>query len=494
MKKIIVLSLLISTIIFIGCNKNSEIGKFTLSDCPLELPEELLLSGKFSYGYMEVPEYADNLNGKTIKLAIAVFKCKADSATHEPLVLCQGGPGSSNIDGFVPDLAGGLGNLFLNERDVVIIESRGLKYSKPYLGIQGLEELQLSLLEQNLTSDETIDLYLDSIEAAYNRFEEQGIDLSAFNTLETSNEIAYVMKHLGYEKFSMFGTSYGTEVAQYLLMNHSDQLVSVVMNGIMDINLGGYHMHTSLISTLDSMFYMCENDPKYADVYPNLKVNFLSLIKRLNENPDTIMVKNWVDGSTHKILLTGSRLSVWLFNQMYTNTQLPLTLQKIISGDYSPIINNPGLILPQLDFSMGLSLSVFLSETSDIKPDNIPIEGEYADLIKGTSTTMFGPYFWNKAKDVWKVKSMEGNKSFASSVPMLMLSGEMDYLCLPSYAQEVAKKQKNAYHYVFEGVAHSPVDRGECAIMMLKEFFDNPTKAPDNSCMQEFHSGFDLPE
>ena len=117
-----------------------------------------------------------------------------------------------------------------------------------------------------------------------------------------------------------------------------------------------------------------------------------------------------------------------------------------------------------------------------------------ADLIKGMSTTMFGPYFWNKAKEVWKVKSVEENKSFVSNVPMLLLSGSMDYLCLPSYAQEFSKKQKSAYHYIFDGVAHSPVDSGDCGILMLKEFFDNPTKAPNSSCVQEFHSGFSVPE
>jgi hypothetical protein len=89
---------------------------------------------------------------------------------------------------------------------------------------------------------------------------------------------------------------------------------------------------------------------------------------------------------------------------------------------------------------------------------------------------------------------VDANKSFVTDVPMLMLSGRMDYLCLPSYSKELSDMQKNAYLFIFEGVAHSPVDRGDCAIMMLKEFFDNPTKAPDNSCMQEFHSGFDLPE
>ena len=90
MKKIIVLSLFICTILCVGCNHNNDLGKLISSDCPIELPEELLTSGKFLYGTMEVPEYADNLNGNTIKLAIAIFKCRADSATHEPLVLCQG--------------------------------------------------------------------------------------------------------------------------------------------------------------------------------------------------------------------------------------------------------------------------------------------------------------------------------------------------------------------------------------------------------------------
>ncbi|MCK5443929.1 MAG: alpha/beta fold hydrolase, partial [Maribacter sp.] len=403
MKIKVVLILFISTVFCVAYSQNTDLGKFIPSDCPLELPEELLGSGKFLYGSMEVPQYANTLDVKTVKLAVAIFKCRADNATHEPLVLCSGGPGTSNIDGFVPDLAGGLGDLFLNERDVVIIESRGLKYSEPYLKIRGLEELQLSLLKKNLNADETIALYMDSISASYNRFNNQGIDLSAFNSLETSNEIAYVMKQLGYGKFSMFGTSYGTEIAQYVLMNHSDQLASVVMNGVMDINLGGYHMHTSLISTLDAMFNLTDNDPKYAGVFPNLKANFLGLIKRLNEKPVTISAKYGADGKTRKILLTGSRLSVWLFNQMYHNTQLPLTLHKITSGDYSPIIESPGLIFPVPGFSMGLSLSMFLSETSDIKPENIPIEGEYAELVKGTSTTMFGPYFWNKTKEVWKV-------------------------------------------------------------------------------------------
>ncbi len=493
MKKSIVLFVVLSLLI-LNSNAKDKIGVFVSADCPIELPEELIKSGKFSYGYMKVSEFYNKPDGNTIELAVAIFKCKSESATLEPLVLCSGGPGSSNIDAFVPQLAGGLGNLFLNNRDVVIIESRGLKYSKPYLYIDGIEELQLSLLEKNLTADETIDFYLDKLKSSYNRFIDEGINLSAYNSLEISNEIAYVMRQLGYDKFSIFGTSYGTLVTQYLLMNHSDRLTSVVMNGTMDINLGGYHMHTSLINTLNSIFEKCENDPELSSAYPDLKNRFLDMLAGLNEKPDTIMATYWVDENAYKVVLNGNRISVWLFSQMYANTQIPLSIHKLVSGDYSEIIESPGMIFPLHEFSMGLSLSVFLSETPDIKPVNIPIDGEYADLVKGSSLTLFTPYFWDKAKYIWNVEGTEPNKSIDTDVPVLLLAGEMDYLCLPAYASKFAKQHENSYLYLFKGVAHSPVDQGDCAIMMLKEFFDNPTKAPDDSCVKEFQHEFIVPE
>jgi len=143
---------------------------------------------------MEVPELSDQPDRKTIELTIAIFKCKSDSATQDPIVLSAGGPGLSNIDDFVPKLTGGLGNLFLYNRDVVVIETRGLKYSKPFLHIPELEKIQLSLLGENLSVDETIEIYLDTLQSAYKKFEDEGVNLSAYNTYEISNEVAYVME------------------------------------------------------------------------------------------------------------------------------------------------------------------------------------------------------------------------------------------------------------------------------------------------------------
>ena len=488
------LCLIILSVILGGCKKNSDTGKFIQVPCPLELPAEILESEKFLFGQMEVPELSDQPNRKTIELSIAIFKCKSDSATQDPIVLSAGGPGLSNIDDFVPQLAGGLGNLFLYNRDVVVIETRGLKYSKPFLHIPELEKIQLSLLGENLSVDETIELYLETLQSAFKKFEDEGVNLSAYNTYEISNEVAYVMEQLGYDKFSFFGTSYGTEIGQYLLMNHTDRIASVVMNGTMDITLGGHHMHTGLISTFEKLFQELQSNPEYSKAYPNLKNKFLDKLGALNQHPEVINIKYWKNNENYNVVLNGNRVALWVFHQMYANTQIQLSLHKIINGDYSEIIANPGLIFPTPEFSMGLNLSVFLSETQNIKPEDIPLESEYIDLITGSSLSLFGPYFWSKAQKVWPVKGAKVPAIKETDVPILLLSGKMDYLCPPEYAKQFAENQKNAYVYIFEDVAHSPVDKGSCAIMMLKEFYENPSKAPDTTCMNNYQHKIILPE
>ncbi|MGI9547689.1 MAG: alpha/beta hydrolase [Flavobacteriaceae bacterium] len=494
LKKNISILFLIASVVFSGCKQNEPIGLFTEAPCPLDIPQELKESEKFSFGYMKVPEIFNEPNGRVIELAVAIFKCRSVSPTHEPLVLVGGGPGTSNLDDFVPSMAGGLGDLFLNQRDIVIVESRGLKYSRPYLGLPEIDSLQLSLLDKNLTADQTVDLYLDSLRSAYTRFTNAGVNLSAFNSLEISNEIAYVMTQLGYDKFSLFGTSYGTMVAQYLLLNHTGRLKSVVMNATIDLQNGTYDMLTNTINHFEMIFQKCESVPHLAAAYPDLKNRFLMMLKSLNENPVTLTIKYGTNDKDYKVILNGNRISAWLFGQMYGNTQLPLTLHRLIEGDFSAIEANPGLIFPLHEFSLGLSLSTFMSATPDLRAENIPIEGEYSDLVKGIGTLLFTPYFWQSAEDVWEVENKKYHgKSLVTEVPLLMLSGEMDHLCLASYAEEFADRQKNTQLYIFKGVAHSPVDQGPCAIMMLKEFFDDPSKPLNSSCVKEFKHEFDLP-
>ena len=56
----------------------------------------------------------------------------------------------------------------------------------------------------------------------------------------------------------------------------------------------------------------------------------------------------------------------------------------------------------------------------------------------------------------------------------------------PRYVEDAAGRLENGHLFLFAGVAHSPVDYGDCAIGMLLQFFADPSTAPDGTCVEQF--------
>ena len=188
-----------------GKTISEEIGKFKEAPCPFSLPEGLVLGENFKFGYVTVPELHEKFNGKTLQLAVAIFPSFNEKHAPDPVVMNTSGPGKSNMDNFVPQIAAQLGDVILPDRDIVIIELRGLRYSKPFLMCKEVFEARKSMMEKNLNADETKMIIQKALKASYNRFVREGVNLSAFNNIETAADIAMIMTGLGYDKFNIVG-------------------------------------------------------------------------------------------------------------------------------------------------------------------------------------------------------------------------------------------------------------------------------------------------
>ena len=477
-------------------SQDSEYGKFTESECPIPISEELASNGKFSFGYMTVPEFHGKEGSQAIELAVAIFKCKQGEASKEPLILNSGGPGMSNLEDFVPTFDSPLGTFFLQDRDVVIIELRGLKHSRPSLHTPVLEKRQVELLDQHLNAEDLISEYSKAIIQAKENFDKQGINLSAYNYWETANDLAFVMEKLGYEKFFAFGNSAGTIVAQYLLMEHSDRLAGLVLNAVANVPPGFNNMIVTSVNKLESIFQELHENEELSKVYPDLKERFLNFLAELNELPDTLKVQ-FQEGEDSKVVLNGDRVVEWLFSQMYWNTQLPLSMHKIIHRDYSELLENPGIFLPLANFSYGSFWTMLLNGWPDPSEEQLLQGSEWEPFVEGMSTMVFSQPFVMRIRDILDVDYQPGHmKPMATHVPTLMLNGGEDHVCLADSTRKLAESFDKAFCYIFEGIAHSPIDAGECAIMMMKQFLDNPLAAPDASCMEAYMKKpeFVLPE
>ena len=98
----------------------------------------------------------------------------------------------------------------------------------------------------------------------------------------------------------------------------------------------------------------------------------------------------------------------------------------------------------------------------------------------------FGPRLQVQAQDFWSVEPLDQamREPLHSEIPTLILNGELDHVLPPRYTQEAAGRLKNGHLFLFAGVAHSPIDYGDCALGMLLQFFADPSKKL--ACVAQF--------
>ena len=81
-----------------------------------------------------------------------------------------------------------------------------------------------------------------------------------------------------------------------------------------------------------------------------------------------------------------------------------------------------------------------------------------------------------------------------SDIPTLVLTGEFDPVTPPEYGQLVAGYLSNNYFFEFSGAGHDIIVANECARSIAGAFVNDPTHAPEASCMAEMPGVvFDVP-
>jgi len=476
-----------------ACQENSKIGNYVEDKFPLELPEGSVEGKDVSFGYVTVPEFHGKSNGNTMEIAVAVFHSYSESPEPEPLVLLGGGPGESNIATFTGLLCGDAGKLMRATRDVVLVEIRGTYLSKPSLICPEVFECEKEMHKLEVSSDDMLAFMTKSVEKAHDRFQEVGINLAAYNNSEIADDIDMVMKALEYEKYGVFGFSAGTITVQYLLEKYPVSLHATIMTGVVSLEDNLVASSANTIACLEKIFAICNADERTRSVYPDLENRFLQMLDSLNAHPVPVQLQD-ENGEEFTYQVTGDKISRWLAFGMYMNNQVPLTVSKFLKGDYSEFTSSLYNAAPQETFSHGLSFNIMASEFVSSLSNSYPYSEKYEPFYKGLETAWHSPQFNQKMGVVWDVEPLEVNtKPPVNDVPTLMLCAEFDHVCPPQYAEALTLGLSNAYLYLFKGLAHTQVALTPCLMFMMNEFMNDPSKAPDDSCSQQYQNDFVTP-
>jgi hypothetical protein len=141
---------------------------------------------------------------------------------------------------------------------------------------------------------------------------------------------------------------------------------------------------------------------------------------------------------------------------------------------------------------MGFQYAIFCSEHAAYTPEDILDDGPYPSFKHAAAAIWFGPKILPLACQIWDVPTLDSfvDEPVRNNVPTLLLSGEFDHVTPPRFADMVAENLGQTYAYTFPGIAHSPINGGDCPPAILMDFLNDPATVPDAACIDEMKLRF----
>lgn len=465
-------------------------SSFVPHTCPFPVGTGAFPKARVRCGFLQVPENRPVAHGRTIKLAVAVFKSAASHPTADPFIYLVGGPGSSIVSSMGSRVASGGMPPYVGNRDLILVDQRGTGLSQPSLACPEFDAVGRGATKQPLTQAKLFSLNHQAIQRCRTRLVTSGIDLNAYNTLENAADIAELWKALGYKQANVYGGSYGARLALQVMRDHPDGIRSVVIDAVADPTFNEYNdTIPNAWRALQLVFRECAAAPGCRTTYPNLQATFNQTVAHLQAHPIVghEIVPKW--GRTYPVQVNGARLAAILMGALYSPNLIPMVpgiIWNTARGDYKSLFETDAAInLANVDSSEGMYLSMECSDDqagssrSKISSSASAIPGSIrSDVILNRTEAL-------TLCKLWQVKSVpaRNRQLFSSTIPTLLLEGTFDPRTPPTKAQAVARNFAHSYYFELPNLGHGVVGQGPCSDAIVSSFLTDPLHRPNAGCI-----------
>lgn len=427
-------------------------------------------------GSLKVYENRATRQGRQINLNIVVLPALRADAQADPLFFLAGGPGQG-----AAKLARIVREMFRRvqtDRDIVLVDQRGTGTSNPLN------------CDQEDDGDDTLETTIESPDQTLARLKacmaKYDANLTQYTTPVAMDDLDDVRAFLGYDRINLYGGSYGTRAALVYMRQHGDRVRSAILDGVAppDMRLPLFFPRDSQ-RAFDLLVKDCAADDGCNKAYPNLGARMTALMERLEKNPPTVTVTNPRTGRKADMKIEARMLAGIVVFALYVPTASALVPAIVEAGERNDFqsllalgsIGDGGG--NESNMSIGMQLSVICAEDA---PRNTP-----EDLARESQSTLFGKYVMaiqTQACTFWPrgVVPPSFYEPVTSSIPTLLLSGQLDPVTPPAWAEQVAATLSNAKHVVIPGSGHTAGSTG-CGQRIMRDFIEQGSaQAVDTSC------------
>jgi pimeloyl-ACP methyl ester carboxylesterase len=410
-------------------------------------------------GTLQRPLDPANPDGESIDLFVAVVPALSLEPALDPLVPIAGGPGQASSE-FYAGFAGAFEDI-RRERDIVLLDQRGTGQSAA---------MDCDVDEDELTGPFSAE---ETIAATVECLDSLPYDPRFFTTSVAVEDLEALRTALGYQRFNLYGISYGSRVAQHFLRRYPDATRSVILDGVAAPQIAlGPGIAIEAQRAMEAIFARCAESEDCAARFPRIEQEFAGLRARLAVEPVTLDIANPVTGQREETEFSDDELAGALRLLSYspsTVALIPLLVHEAAAGNYAPLAAQFMMVAESLSDSMSIGMHNAVVCTED-EPF---FAGEEINR-EMLEATYIGPLQLDSLEaicSVWPKGPLddEFKMPVRSDVPVLLLSGEADPITPPRYAELAAVDLGNALHLVGRKQGHGMAPRG-CMPEIIGDF------------------------
>lgn len=416
-------------------------------------------------GTLTVPLRHARPEGPGLTLRFVRFK-STNPSPGAPIVYLSGGPGGSGIDAARHVRF----DLFLALRevaDVIALDQRGTGESNPHAELvqrwavpleQGMDEALLSTTVKKAAAE------------ASRTWTAAGVDLGAYTTVESAEDLEVLRKALGAPKLNLWGISYGTHLGLAYLRRHPQQVDHIILAGVEGPD-DTWKRPAHAEQLLDRWEVVLRAEGESG---PGLKARLAKLLKSLRREPRTVEFTDPENGARHTWKVSPFDLQCATFESLRdpaTFRRFLALLPALEAGNYEPMVPFAGMLREGVLRPMPLAMDA----ASGVSPARYAlIKREASRALLGGSVNP-GPL---RAGDVAGVSDL--GESFRgplkAAVPVLLISGTLDGRTSPDNAEALRPGLSQAVHLVLEGAGHDGLFQSDPRILeRMKAFMKGET-------------------
>lgn len=429
---------------------------------------------------VEVPEDRNRPDGRRIGVFVAVLAANTQSPAPDPLVILAGGPGqaASTLAAFAQQLRD-----VRRTRDILLVDQRGTGRSA-------------ALSCKAFTPDDRAEFELDPLPKARECLAElgaRGVDPAQYTTSAFVADLEDVRVALGYPTLNLWGGSYGTRVAQEYLRRHPDRVRSVVLDGVappsMRITLDVWATRDK---ALDGILAACAASPACAAAHGKVAAQLAQLQQDL-ASPREVTLTDPRTGRPLTVPLSFDHVIGAVQPLTYTpelSSLLPGLIDAAAAGHFQPLLAATLSFTSDMAEQMNAALHFSVTCAEDVPRIDAAAR---KTLLEGTRGASVAARLVSVCS-VWPRGTMPPDFAtpVRSDVPVLLLSGGLDPVTPPAYADTVAKTLPNSRQVVAPGLGHI-VSSHACAPRLVAAFVDTPRPDALPKACVEFLQGTKRP-